>query len=777
LKFGLEIMDSAVAQSQSTEQVVWNSCNVNCGSRCPVRLVVRDGQIVRVEADNTGTDVYGNHQVRCCVRGHAIRKRIYNPDRLKYPMKRVGKRGAGQFERISWPEAYDTVASALKRIRTQYGNESIYLNYGTGTIGGTICVSWPPSASPIARLMNLYGGYLNQYGDYSAAQIEAGLPYTFGGAWVDGNSISDIVNSKLAVFFGNNPGTTRMSGGGIIYDLQHALKESNVKLIIVDPLFTDTAAIASAEWVPIRPGTDAALVNAMAHVMITENLVDQAFLDKYCIGYDESHMPAGIPANNSYKSYILGQGADQTPKTPQWAAQITGIPAPTIVRVAREIAQAKPCFIAQGWGPQRQANGEQTSRAIPMVAILTGNVGIQGGNTGAREGGYAIPFATYPVGVNPVTTAISMFTWTDAIKRGPEMTALRDGVQGKAKLDVPIKFVWNYAGNCLINQHADVNWTRSILEDDKLCEMIVVIDTHMTPSARFADVLLPDTSTAEKDDFAVQGAAGTMGYVIADSKAIEPLFECQSVYDMCVEISKRLGVEQQFTGGKTYDQWLQSIYNESRKGLPALPDYATFRKNGIFKQKNPGPPPVALESFRQDPVKNPLLTPSGKIEIFSKPLWKISKTWELPPGDVITALPEYTPTWEGVSDPLRQKYPLQMISSHYKQRTHSTYGDIPWLKEVAPQELWINTLDASARGIGHGDSVRIHNDRGVVVIPARVTTRVIPGVVWLSEGAWYSPDSDGVDHAGCANVLTNHRPSPLAKGDPMHTCLVQVEKA
>lgn len=166
----------------SDEKVVWSACTVNCGSRCPLRMHVVDGEIRYVETDNTGDDVYEDlHQVRACLRGRSMRRRVYNPDRLKYPMKRVGKRGENKFERITWEEAFDTIAGTMKRLIRDYGNESIYLNYGTGTLGGTMTKSWPPGATLIARLMNCCGGYLNHYGDYSTAQIAAGLNYTYGG--------------------------------------------------------------------------------------------------------------------------------------------------------------------------------------------------------------------------------------------------------------------------------------------------------------------------------------------------------------------------------------------------------------------------------------------------------------------------------------------------------------------------------------------------------------------------------------------------------------------
>ncbi|YCI79946.1 dimethylsulfoxide reductase subunit A [Enterobacteriaceae bacterium] len=778
LPFGLRPAAAAVgsALNAAQEKTVWSACTVNCGSRCPLRMHVADGVIRYVETDNTGDDAYdGLHQVRACLRGRSMRRRVYNPDRLKYPMKRVGARGEGKFERITWEEAYDTLAREMKRIIGEYGNEAIYLNYGTGTLGGTMTRSWPPGKTLIARLMNCCGGYLNHYGDYSTAQIAAGLNYTYGG-WADGNSPSDIENSKLVVLFGNNPGETRMSGGGVTYYLEQAREKSNARLIIIDPRYTDTGAGREDEWIPIRPGTDAALVSALAWVMITEDLVDQAFLDNYCVGYDEKTLPAGAPANGHYKAYILGQGADGIAKTPEWAASITGIPASRIVKLAREIAGAKPAFIAQGWGPQRHSNGELVSRAIAMLPILTGNVGISGGNSGAREGSYELPFERMPTLDNPVKTSISMFTWTDAIVRGPSMTATADGVRGKEKLDVPIKMVWNYASNCLINQHSQINRTHDILQDDKKCELIVVIDCHMTSSAKYADILLPDCTASEQMDFALDASCGNMGYVIFADQAIAPRFECKTIYEMTSELAKRMGVEQAFTEGRTQEGWLRHLYEQSRAALPALPDFDTFRKQGIFKQRDPEGHHVAYRAFRADPAADPLTTPSGKIEIYSAQLAEIAASWQLPAGDVIHPLPIHSSGFEHYDDPLRAHYPLQLTGFHYKARTHSTYGNVDVIKAACPQEMWINPLDARKRGIANGDRVRIWNDRGEARIAAKVTPRILPGVVALGEGAWYDPDRDGIDRAGSINVLTTQRPSPLAKGNPSHSNLVQVAK-
>lgn len=767
---------TATDSKLTDEKVVWSACTVNCESRCPLRMHVVDGEIRYVETDNTGDDNYeGLHQVRACLRGRSMRRRVYNPDRLKFPMKRVGARGEGKFIRISWEEAFETISGSLKDIIGKYGNEAVYLNYGTGTLGGTMTRSWPPGSTLIARLMNCCGGYLNHYGDYSSAQIAAGLNYTYGG-WADGNSPSDIENSKLVVFFGNNPGETRLSGGGVTYYLAQAREKSNARMIIIDPRYTDTAAGREDEWIPIRPGTDAALAAALAHVMITENLVDQPFLDKYCVGYDEKTLPAGAPANGHYKAYILGSGEDATAKTPEWASKITGITVDKIVKLAREIGQAKPAFIAQGWGPQRHANGELATRAIAMLAILTGNVGINGGNSGACEGFYSLPFVRMPAFENPITTSIPFFLWTDAVKRGPELTALKDGIRGKDKLSVPIKFIWNYAGNSLINQHSEINRTHDILQDDKQCEMIVVIDNHMTASARYADIILPDCTASEQMDFCLDASSGNMAYVIFADQVIKPRFECKNIYEMTSELAKRMGVEQKFTEGRTQEEWMRHLYQQSVQAIPALPDFDTFRQQGIFKQRDPEQHHVAYKSFREDPLANPLETPSGKIEIYSAALADIAAKWQLEKEDIIDPLPVYAAGFENYDDPLASRYPLQLTGFHFKGRVHSTYGNVDVLKAACRQEMWINPMDAAQRGINNGDMIRIFNDRGEVQIAAKVTPRMMPGVVALGEGAWYTPDSKRIDRAGSINVLTSQRPSPLAKGNPSHTNLVQVAK-
>lgn len=307
--------------------------------------------------------------------------------------------------------------------------------------------------------------------------------------------------------------------------------------------------------------------------------------------------------------------------------------------------------------------------------------------------------------------------------------------------------------------------------------MIVVIDNHMTSSAKYADIILPDCTASEQMDFCLDASSGNMAYVIFADQVIKPRFECKNIYEMTTELAKRMGVEQQFTEGRTQEGWLRYLYQQSQEAIPELPSFEEFRAQGIFKKRDPEGHHVAYKAFRADPEANPLSTPSGKIEIYSAELAQIANTWELQPDDVIDPLPVYAAGFESFDDPLNQKYPLQLTGFHYKSRTHSTYGNVDVLKASCRQEMWINPIDARERNIKNGDMVRIFNGRGEVQINAKVTPRMMPGVVALGEGAWYSPDEKRIDRAGSINVLTTQRPSPLAKGNPSHTNLVQVTKA
>uniref|UniRef100_UPI003FD6F1C7 molybdopterin dinucleotide binding domain-containing protein n=1 Tax=Sutterella sp. TaxID=1981025 RepID=UPI003FD6F1C7 len=304
----------------------------------------------------------------------------------------------------------------------------------------------------------------------------------------------------------------------------------------------------------------------------------------------------------------------------------------------------------------------------------------------------------------------------------------------------------------------------------------------MTPSCRYADILLPDTLGPETTDAACQGGShGDVAEMLAIQKACEPEFEQKPSWEICRMIARELGLEAEFTEGRTQEEWVRWCYEETRKKVPELPDFETFWKNGLAKVWHYRKDPLALEGFRKDPVKHPLKTPSGRIEIYSERLAKETADWVLAEGDQITPLPQYWRTWDMPGDPAAaKKYPLQCFGFHGHGRIHSTFHNLPRLRSLHPDAVYLNPVDAAPRGIADGDLVQVFNDRGVVQLPCRVTPRIMPGVVTIPQGAWYKPEMIGgvrVDVGGCINTLTNHRPSPYAKGNAQHNILVDVRRA
>ncbi len=361
-----------------------------------------------------------------------------------------------------------------------------------------------------------------------------------------------------------------------------------------------------------------------------------------------------------------------------------------------------------------------------MLPILTGNVGISGGNSGARESTYTITIERLPVLDNPVKTSISCFSWTDAIDHGPQMTAIRDGVRGKDKLDVPIKFIWNYAGNTPVNQHSDINKTHEILQNESKCEMIVVIENFMTSSAKYADILLPDLMTVEQEDIIPNDYAGNMGYLIFLQPVTSEKFERKPIYWILSEVAKRLGpdVYQKFTEGRTQEQWLQHLYAKMLAKDPALPSYDELKKMVSISVKIP----MVILSPTKHFVTTPRQIHLKRLPVrlkFIPASWRKLPVPELEKDEVISPLPVYASTFEGWDSPERRTFPLQLFGFHYKSRTHSTYGNIDVLKAACRQEVWINPIDAQKRGIANGDMVRVYNHRGEVRLPAKVTPRIL----------------------------------------------------
>ncbi|MBU3100631.1 MULTISPECIES: DMSO/selenate family reductase complex A subunit [Clostridium] len=732
------------------------SAGINdCGGRCRINASVQEGCIINLDTDNAADE---NPQIRSCVRGKGYKKTFLSTDRLRYPMKRTGERGSGKFERISWEEAIDIIASETKRIREKYGAASRFVMNATG-----ITALMRPQ-NMIRNLFALDGGYLGFHNSYSNACAGYVMPTIYGDNF-NSNSMEDVLNTKLLILWGHNPAETIYGPHTNYYISQ--LHKKGVRIVVIDPRKSDSVIAYGDEWVGIRPSTDGALIDAMAYVILKEGLEDQKFMDTYCIGFDKKHMPEGIPEEENYSDYLFGK-KDGVEKTPEWAELICGVPADTIERLAKEYALTKPACILPGLGIQRTGNGEQTYRGIAMLCCLTGNVGISGGSAGDNICPPMHKMPSIPEPTNPYSGTIPNFLWTKAIEHGTELKPVEDGLKGVERLESNIKMVVNLAGNTLINQHSNINDTIRILKDTSKCEFIVTSDIFMTSSARYSDLVLPATSVFEGNNITMPWV-GDGNYFLYNAKMMEPIFECRFEYDWLKEVARKLELYEEFTcGHETVEDWLSDSYEEIRKFEGELPSYEKFKKRGGYQYKN-NKIRIAFEKQIKDKI--PFKTPSGKIEIFSKTLYDMNQH-ELIPG-----IPSYTPCVEGPADPLKNKYPLQLIGYHSKRRCHSIHDNNEWMEEVDPQGLWIHPEDARLRGISNGMMIDVFNGRGRVRIPAKVTTRITKGIVALSEGAWYSPDKEGTDLRGCINVLTHTTPTPLAKGNPQHTNLVEVAKS
>lgn len=731
-------------------------CN-NCGGRCIIKVHVKNGEVIRVTSDTENLPDFPD--IRACVRGRAYRKSYLHQDRLQYPMKRVGERGDGKFQRISWDEALDIIASETKRIKETYGPASRYVNIGSGHAGTM------SGNKVIKRLLNLDGGYLGSYGDYSNFCTEYVTPYIYG-TDITGNSYECFEDSHLIILWGFNPAET-IHGSLTTYHLKRA-KEKGAKIIVVDPRYSDTAIALADKWIPIKPSTDGAMLAAMAYTILKENLLDRDFLNKFCQGFDREHMPQGYENEESIEDYLLGI-RDGQPKTAAWASRLCGVPEEIILELAKEYATSKPAAMVQGYGVQRHANGESVVMLGALLPCMTGNVGISGGWAGGI-GHWGRHYGVgFPKGKNPVPYAISSFLWTDAIFRGTEMTPEKDNIFGGERLPSNIKAIYNICSNTLINQHSDCNRTAELLRDTSKVEFILVADMFMTASVKFADILLPASSHWESEDIVFPWSWGD--YILYANKIIEPLYESRPDFDWILDLAQRMGLKEQFSLGlNTVGDWCKAMYNVLRETETELPTFEEFKAKGYHKYKVKEKY-IAFKKQIDDFENNPFPTYSGKIELFSPSLHNLNNPEEVP------AIPKYISAFDGPQDAKIKEYPLQCIGWHYKARCHSMYDNNPWLEEVAPQVMWINPVDAKERNITDGTVCEVYNERGVVQIPAKITQRILPGVVAIPQGAWYIPNEKGIDVRGNINTLTSQRPTPLAKGNPQHSNLVEVRLA
>jgi anaerobic dimethyl sulfoxide reductase subunit A len=689
------------------------TCTLDCGGRCELVACHGENGRLRIDTPRERADTVEQPRLVPCARGRAQRRTLNARERVRHPLRRTGPRGSGQFIPISWDEALDEVASALRRTQARYGPQAVLYASGAGAISGRGF----SGAAASARFFSHWGPVTQTSGNMSNHCASIAAQWMLGER-VSGSDRATLLDSRLIVLWGMNPAETRM-GPNTTYFVARA-RDQGAKVILIDPRYTDTGILAD-QWVPIRPGTDAALAAAMAYVMEIEDLVDRAFMASHTVGYD------------AYRAYILGQD-DRCPKTPDWAAERTGIPAPTIQQLARDYATVKPAALLPGWGPQRTRYGEQIARAAIVLACMSGSVGLRGGglaSVGTRVGG--IDAGTLPYGPYGPARRISGITWATDLLQG--------------RMDPPLKMAYIVASN-LINRSPNTRANARALEQ---VDYVVVQDPFLTPTARYADLVLPVSIEMERPDLV--GSWAHDSHLFYSRDVIEPAGEARSDYWIFAQLAQRLGFGPAYTEGKDERAWVEAFL-----AAPHL-DTRSLRERGLMRTD--GEPRVALADYRADPLAHPLRTTSGKIEIVNPQ----AVAYGLP------AIPSYVE--DGERD---EEYPLQLITPHSKLRSNSCLHANPWLQRLEPHAIWIHPNDAAEREIIDGDPVEVFSQYGAVRLPAKVTERIMPGVACIYQGTWYRPGRDGIDEGGCANALTGHETTPSG-GPATHSGWVQVRRA
>jgi anaerobic dimethyl sulfoxide reductase subunit A len=813
--------------AKSGDVIKYTSCSYHCYRVCILKVRIRDGVIVSCEPDDTinsgvaREDSYlpksiidsGMISSRPCARGYAQMQLIYDPKRVIYPMKRVGNRGEAKFERISWDEALDTIAAKLVETKQKYGPYSIYQMYS----GFGRCDF--PLASWFGAGVAGWDAH-SQNGWIEPESWVLGTPGLVGGNPSLLQDEMNIFKSKLIVLWGINI-LTSMSGGAA-YNLLRA-RESGIPIVSIESRYTNTAEVLADQWIPIRAGTDVSMMIAMANVWFKENLCDNNFVNKYV-------EPVGL---KRWQDYVLGK-EDGVDKDPRWAESICGVPAETIAEFARLYARSKPVNLNVAWSIGRQFFGENHTRAAMYLQALSGNMCIPGGtaasSTGLQFGHWTMPFPKVDwqrkSGSYEAPVVMGMWKWPRAIdlldKLEKHIISKEEynGLIGNAANNViPNLKMLIFDGNNHLNSLPDIN--ESIRAFKKVDFVVVTSQYAETPQARYADILLPQIYSAyegrncrsglvQAEDLFYKGKHLT-NYIMYVQKCIDPVGEVKANDWVWTQIAKRLGLAEQYNprmvnvSDKDWDDNIEALHKEGYTKWANLkeispfnpPSWEEFQKKPVFRWelKDPNYSFKTEIEAGQNPFQG---TESGKIEFYSNLLAKGPQhlaTNDHPikgtarcygPGN----LPPMAKMSMGGKDNFfsedTKKYPLLMSSSHSQYRVHSYLDNDPWLKDDCYRHaVWMSVPDAKLRNIKDDDLVRVFNDIGEMIIPAYVTSRIVPGTVVVHHGGWYTAGGpktklmpDGIDTRGACNLLIHNDDIPeTIVGMFNSKGLVQVEKA
>jgi biotin/methionine sulfoxide reductase len=706
---------------------------------------------------------------------------VYHRSRVGQPMVREGwlrngpvgtgeGRGAEPFVPVSWDEALDLVERELRRVISQHGNASVF----GGSYGWSSAGRFHHAKTLLQRFLNTIGGFTAQIHTYSIAAGYAVIPHVLGDTQsvIQSTTTWDSVaeHAELVVAFGGVPlkNLQVTSGGAGAHGAEGWLKTARkrgVRFVNISPLREDMPDFVDAEWIPIRPNTDTALMLALAHEWIASGRADRAFLERCTVGFDR------------WARYVRGDD-DGAPKDAAWAAAITAIPAERIRRLARDMAGA-PTHITTAWSLQRAEHGEQPFWGTVALAAMLGGIGLPGlgfsfgyGSMGGMgEPREDVPSVTMTAGKNNSGSAIPVSRIADMLLHPGEPYDF----DGARKTYPDVRLVYWCGGNPF-HHHQDIN---RLIRAWRRPETIIIQDPWWTATARHADIVLPATTTLERNDI---GSSSKDRFILAMHQAIEPFGEARNDFDIFCNLADRFGTRAAFDEGRDEMAWLRHLYETVRERAAQkqvhIRDFDTFWAQGHVEVPPPAVASVQFARFRVDPEGNRLKTPSGKIEIFS----------ERVTGFGYADCPGY-PAWlepqEWLGGALTHKYPLHMISNQPRTRLHGQLdnGAVSGESKIAGREpIAMHPDDAAARGIADGDVVRVFNARGALLAGAVVTDKVRPGVVQLATGAWYDPETPGavgaLDRHGNPNVLTLDRgTSRLGQGPSAQSALVEVARA
>ena len=677
-------------------------------------------------------------------------------------------RGSDQFVEVSWEKAEKLVADELNRVKNTYGNASIF----GGSYGWASAGRFHHAQSQLHRFLNCIGGYTSSKFTYSFAAAEAMVPHILGSyrAYLDTCTSWDLIkkNTELFICFGGIPiknGQISQGGTGQHYQKENILDaaRSGIEFINISPLKSDLIDGAKGEWIKARPNTDTALMLGLAYTLHTEGLSDKKFLEKYTEGFEK------------FLPYLLGTD-DGIVKNAEWAAEICNIPSSKIKELARKIS-SKRTMISVSWSLTRQDHGEQPFWMAIMLASMVGQIGLPGGGFGF---GYSatnyiggqftvLPGAAFPQTKNEIDNFIPVARISDLLLHPGE----RFDFDGQSYEYPNTKIVY-WAGGNPFHHHQDIN---RLIKAWEKPDTIISNEWCWNTLAKRSDIVLPCTTPLERYDIMMTPRDP---YVVSMSKLVEPYGKAKNDFEIFAGIAKKMGVEEKFTEGRNQEEWQKWIYKETSERAAAanikIPSYEKFREDKWFKISDPSEPTLMLKDFRENPIKNALTTPSGKIEIFSKTVAEFG--YDDCPGHPVWIEPC---EWLGKKN---KKFNIHLISNQPKNKLHSQmdHGNYSKSFKINDREpVDINPIDAEDRGLKNGDIVKLFNDRGACLAGIKIEEKVMQGVAQISTGAWYDPKNPleygSICKHGNPNILTRDKgTSKLGQGPIAHSCLIEMEK-